>query len=339
MSDFHLEVYKLVKALEENQYKDRNISKLIPECDILTREKLQSIKVDKNRPFVSTSGSTGQPVFVQKYYQQNLWYSVTNIRELLWLGWDVTKTIAIINAPVSKIEKLPWITNPYLFGPKNGTAITHPVKGNLQKWLNEESPQYLHSYPSIISTLDTSNLEGIKSTGERGATNYSSEELGTIALTCPNNPDVYHVMENIVIEIDDDKNIIATDLTHPYIKRYKIGDKGEFANCNCGRTLQTLKKDVVGRVRNMVKYPDGTSAWPIFGTVKIRNLVPTVAQVQAIQESITNVTLKIQGDVPIEKHQEIKNLVMESLKYNFEIKIELVDAFPNGKFEEFVCKI
>jgi phenylacetate-CoA ligase len=195
----------------------------------------------------------------------------------------------------------------------------------------------LHSYPSIISTLDTSKLKGIKSTGERGGTAYTSEELGTIGLQCPDNPDVYHIMENIVIEISDDNDIIATDLTHPYIKRYKIGDKGEFATCNCGRKLQTINKNVVGRVRNMVVYPDGTKSWPTFGTIKIREVSPNVKRVQCIQTSLSEVTLKVQGT--IEDVDSVKKLVSSSLNHPFNVNIEFVESFPEGKFEEFVCNI
>lgn len=339
MSDFHLEVYKLTKALEENQYKPRDVSKLIPKCDILTREKLQKIPVDKSKAYSSTSGSTGEPVYVQKFYLQQLWYNATNIRELLWLKWDPSKTLAIVNAPVSKEDTYPWITNPYMFGNNVGKCITHPLRGDIQGWLDKNKPEYLHSYPSVIKTLDTSTLLGVKSTGENGSTAYTSEELGTIALTCPDNPDVYHIMENIILEIVDDNDIVLTDLTHPYIKRYKIGDKGEFGTCSCGRKLQTIKRNVLGRIRNMVKYPDGTTAWPLFGSNTIRNACDTIKRFQCIQESYTDITVKIQGNVPEDKMDEVKNLILKRLQHPFNINIQIVDNFPEGKFEEFVCKI
>ena len=144
-------------------------------------------------------------------------------------------------------------------------------------------------------------------------------------------------MENILIEIDKENNIIATDLTHPYIKRYKIGDKGEFGQCSCGRKLQTLKKNVVGRVRNMIKYPDGTSAWPLFGTTSMRDISPNINRVQAIQQSLTDITIKIQGGV--ENIEPLKELVLSRLGHPFNIKFEFVEQFPDGKFEEFVCMI
>lgn len=339
MSDFHLEVYKLVKGLEENQYKERDISKLIPSCNILTRENLQKIPIDKSQPFCSTSGATGQPVFVQKFMAQNVWYWATNLRELIWRKWDTSLTLAVINAPVSEEKITPWQTNPYLFPNNIGKCYMHPTRGDLQGWLNKVQPDYLHTYPSIAATLDTSKLKDVKTTSERGGTNYSSEELGTIGLECPDNPDVYHIMENIVLEIVDDNDIVLTDLTHPYIKRYKIGDKGEFSTCNCGRKLQTINRNVLGRVRNMIKYPDGTTAWPLFASNTIRNACDTIKRFQCIQESYSDITVKIQGTVPADNIEDIKNLILKRLNYPFNLKIQIVDSFPEGKFEEFVCKI
>jgi len=338
MPNFHLDVFNLVSSLEKNQYTDRDFTRLIPDCDILTRQELQKIQVNKNLPYVSTSGSTGEPVFVQKYDIQRLWYAVTSMRELLWLKWSPSNKIAIIKAGAKECE-VDWHSNRYLFGDKIGKCYMHPPSGDLQSWLDKIQPDYLHTYPSIISTLDTSKLKGVKSTGERGGTCYSSEELGTIGLQCPDNPDVYHIMENIVIEINDDNDIIATDLTHPYIKRYKIGDKGEFATCSCGRKLQTINKNVVGRVRNMVKYPDGTKAWPLFGSNKILDICDTIKRIQCVQESYDDITLKIQGTVPPDKIEDVKKLVMSRLNHPFNLKIEFVESFPEGKFEEFVCKI
>ena len=331
--DFYLEVFKLVKELERTQWEESRNT--IPNVPILTRQDLQKIPVDKTKPHSNTSGSTGEPVCVQKTMGQLIWYHATNIRELQWKKWDPSKKIAVITAPIKEESVVKWSVNPLLY--KEGTCYIHPTKGDLQSFLDRVNPDYLHSYPSIINGLNTTGIQ-VKSTGERGGTNYSSEEVGTIALECPDNPEVYHVMENIIVEIDYDNNIIITDICHPYIKRYMIGDKGEFATCHCGRKLQTLKKDVIGRVRNMVKYPDGTKAWPLFGTIYLRNIVD-IKRVQAIQESLTDITLKVQGEIPDNLVPDVIKLVQECLKYEFNIKIEQVNGFPEGKFEEFVCKI
>lgn len=340
MSNLHLEVYRRVKEMESTQWiqKDR-IGDIPNQYPILTRKDLQKIKVDKNLPFGRSSGSTGEPVYVQKNKNQLIWYISTNIREILWRKWDTSKKLAVIRAGIYEPSITGWINNPYLFQNETGKIYSHPLKGDLNSWIKEIKPDYLYTYPSIISMIDVSGIIDIKSTGERGSTMYSCEEVGTIGIECPDNPDVYHVMENIVIEIDQDNNIIATDLTHPYIKRYLIGDKGEFGTCNCGRGLQTLKKDVIGRIRNMVTYPDGTKSWPTFGSIKIREVSDKITRIQGIQTGIGNITLKVQGDISEDIYPDIIELTQDSLGYQFDIKIEMVNEFPEGKFEEFISLI
>ena len=71
---------------------------------------------------------------------------------------------------------------------------------------------------------------------------YSSEECGTIAIQCPDNTNMMHVMENIIVEVETDGSVLITTTTNPYIKRYKHGDNIELGECTCGRTLQTIKK-------------------------------------------------------------------------------------------------
>ena len=140
-----------------------------------------------------------------------------------------------------------------------------PIK-ELQSWLEEINPHYVHARPSILKELDLTKLTNFidsKSTGELGGTMFSSEESGTIAISCPDNPSVYHVMENIIVETDDEGAAIITSLTNPYIKRYKHGDHIELGECNCGRTLQTIKT-IHGRVRNMLILPNGDKKWPTF---------------------------------------------------------------------------
>lgn len=339
MSLFSKRVYNLLQDIELNQYRPRNFSALIPDVPVLTREALRKIKVDKSGVFSTSSGSTGQPVTVQKSFKQRLWFKATNQRELLWRGWDVSKKMAVITAKIDSPKVGLWRNNPYLFPDATGQVHTHPLKGDLQGWLNESSCEYLHTYPSIAESLDTSKLVDVKSTGERGGTMYSCEEMGTIGIECPENPDVYHVMENIIVELDDANNIIVTDLAHPYLKRYLIGDKGEWGTCSCGRKLQTLNKDVLGRVRNMAVAADGSKFWPVFGTIKFNEAAPNLIRCQAIQTSLSAMVLKVEGDITRDEEHSIIEVMTKSLGNDYSYRIEKVSGFPEGKFEEFVCLI
>jgi len=333
------QIFELVKRFEYTQYESRNHAALIPDVPVLTRQDLRVLNVEKTQYSSTTSGSTGIPVTIQKSNAQYLWFKATNQRELLWRGWDVSKNLAVITAKVKEARIGKWQNNPFLFPNSTGKIYVHPLKGDLQLWLNSVPCTYLHSYPTVIKSLDASGLTDVKSTGERGGTLYSSEEVGTIAIECPDNPDVYHVMENIIVELDADNNIIVTDLTHPYLKRYLIGDKGEFTSCYCGRKLQTLKKDVLGRVRNMAVAPDGSRFWPVIGSIKFKTVAPDLIRFQAIQESLTQVTLKVEGDITTEEENNIKQIMRENLGDTYEYAVVCVSGFPVGKFEEFICMI
>lgn len=334
MPNIDEEVYKLVQQLDKTQWEPREIK--IPDSPIITKADLRKKRVNKNGGHSKTSGTTGEPIFIQKWPLQQIWHTATNIRELQWKKWDVAdKKIVYISEKVTRENKGIWQLNPILY-PIPGIAYAHPPNGRLQEWINTIKPDYIHSYPSILRLL---NLEGIqaKSTGEIGGTSYSCEELGTVAIECPDNPEVYHVMENIIIEIDEEGFIIATDTTHPYLKRYKLGDKGEFGTCTCGRTLQTLKKGVLGRQRNYVSYPDGTKGWA--STMYIQDVAKDVVRVQRIQESIDTIRLKVQGYIPDNLIENVKRLVKTNLMYPFNVEIEFVENFPDGKFEEFISKV
>lgn len=337
--DLHREVFELVRQLEKSQFQYRNHNALIPSSPVISRPDLRSIRIDPALPSTSTSGSTGEPVTVQKTREQYLWMQAANIRELLWRRWDTSKNLAVVTAKIQKTGVAPWLINPYLFKQAVGKVFTHPLRGNLQDWLDETACEYLFSYPSVINTLDTSRFLDIKSTGERGGTMYSCEEVGVIAIECPDNPDVYHVMENIIVEIDKQDDIIVTDLTHPYLKRYKLGDRGEFGRCRCGRKLQTLKKDVLGRVRNMAVAPDGSRFWPLFGTTAFSAIAPNLKRCQAVQTSVQEIVLRVEGDITADEEIAIKQVMRERLGDAYQFQVDRVAGFPEGKFEEFVCLV
>lgn len=171
-----------------------------------------------------------------------------------------------------------------------------------------------------------------KSTGELGGTSYSSEENGTIAISCPDNPNVHHVMENQIVEVDENKNMIITTLTNPYIRRYKNGDCIELGTCHCGRTLQTITK-IYGRVRNMFVLPNGDKKWPLFGTHSFYSQFG-IKKYKLIQKDINNLEVNIISDKLDE--EKLKQHILNFLQSPINIKINYVENFPNYKHEEFI---
>jgi phenylacetate-CoA ligase len=186
--------------------------------------------------------------------------------------------------------------------------------------------------------------------------NYSSQEAGPIAIQCPASG-LYHIMaEALIVEIVNDRNepcregeigrVLVSDLHNlatPLI-RYDIGDYAEAGPpCSCGRGLPTLKR-ILGRERNLVRLPDGSHHWPLVGFHSFDTVAP-VRQYQLIQTAIDAIEFKVVTDQEITRAQEegLIKIAQRALNHPFEITItqfrERLPMGPNGKFEEFICKV
>ena len=337
-----IDVQKVLKSFEISQWSHKPNFDLIKNLPIVTREDLRKIKMEPLFYMAKTSGSTGEAVTLQKSYQDYVLYLATNIREIRWRNWDFSKNLAIIKAGSKKEDKVGWGV-PYTLESKQGMTYKigfEPISV-LQKWLEEKNPHYLHCLPSIVKQLDLSkitNLIDVKGTGEKGGTMYSSEECGTIAIQCPDNSEVYHVMENIIVETDEESALIVTALTNPYIRRYKHGDHIELGECNCGRTLQTIKT-IHGRVRNMLILPNGDKKWPTFGTRDI-NETFGIKRFKVIQTTLNDLEVQIIAKkLSPQKTGDLIATILVSVGEPLNVKIKYVKSFPNYKFEEFVSLV
>lgn len=349
-----MDLITLLKQLERTQWERKNWPPL--KGPIITRFDLQKMNPPKGDFVARTSGSTGVPVEVQKLHLANLWWSATNLREAIWHKRDFRESYAVIRAQVQQEICYPsWGALYDQFG-KTGKLYAHPVSGDLNSWLQKIKPGYLFTYPSILETIDVKalpSLRGIKTTGETFIKKeemvtdiYSCEEAGTIAIQCPDNPNFYHVMENIIVEILDEENkpaesgkIVITDLTSLYLHRYEIGDYGEFGTCTCNRGLQTLKS-IKGRRRNMVLLPNGKREWPLIGSPEYRKIAP-IQRYQVAQVSRTKLEFRliIAAHLTALQEEMLTKKIQSSIGYPFEVEFVYVECFPAGKFEEFINAI
>ena len=348
LKQLDIDVQKVLKSFEISQWSHKPNFDIIKNSPVITREDLRKIKMEPLFYIAKTSGSTGEPLTVQKSYQDYVLYLATNIREIRWRKWDFSKNLAIIKAGSKKEDKIGWGV-PYTLEPKQGMTFKigfEPIS-ILQKWLEEKNPHYIHCYPSIVAQLDLSkitNLIDVKGTGEKGGSMYSSEECGTIAIQCPDNKEVYHVMENIIVECDDEGALIVSNLTNPYVRRYKHGDHIELGECNCGRTLQTIKT-IHGRVRNMLILPNGDRRWPTFSN-QLSNKPGDMHEIfgikrfKVIQTTINDLEVQIIADeLSTEKMDSLIKTIQLSIGLSMNVKIKYVNSFPNYKFEEFVSLV
>lgn len=328
--------------MESTQWKQHGVNMSLFGNKIMTREDLRKVNDVTGAYFTSkTSGSTGEPIEISKTIEDFVWFTASNIRDIRWRKWDVTKTIAHIKTSATEQTFNGWGI-PKNIEPIQGISYSNSYKpiSELQEWLEKVNPHYINCFPSIFKLIDTTKISNFidwKGTGEVGGTLYSSEECGVIALTCPDNPKMMHVMENHHVERDDDGGMIITTFTNKFIRRYKHGDHIEFGTCTCGRGLQTLS-EVKGRVRNMFTLPNGDKKWPLIGSLNFYTDYG-IKRYKAIQHKVDELELQIISEPLDDREEELKTLVKEWINSPINVTITYVNDFPNYKFEEFVSLV
>lgn len=267
---------------------------------------------------------------------------------------------------------------------KTGQAFAMSISTDVRQqvdWLIEINPDYLLTYPTNLAALLRElqqrkvvlpNIRQLRTISETvpdelriladqvlgvGITDtYSSQEVGVIALQCPASG-LYHIMsECLIVEVLDESGepcqpgqigrVVITDLHNlatPLV-RYDIRDYAEVGSaCPCGRGLPTLKR-ILGRSRNMVQLPDGSSHWPITGFPKYREIAP-IRQFQFIQRSLKKVEVRLVCESALNTEQEsrLAEVIHASLGFPFQLQfVYFPDEIPGsrgGKFEEFICEV
>lgn len=200
----------------------------------------------------SSSGSTGEPVTVQRTAINHLFWLAFTLREHLWHRRDFSGRLAAIRArltPDAAVSRPDWgVPVKLLFesGPGHALPINRGVREQLD-WLLQVDPHYLITYPNNLAALfDEIERRGarlpalrqIRTVGETLpdalrararalldttiADTYSSQELGILAIQCPHSG-LYHIMaEGYIVEVLDEAGkacapgapgrIVATDL-------------------------------------------------------------------------------------------------------------------------------
>ena len=336
---------------------------------------------------IQSSGSTGRPVQVVGSDLTRFYWNVSTLRENDWQQHDfMQKFVAIRPDRSNKAEEkihcdgwgapVDWVyqSNPSLI-------INSRIDVRRQLLLLQEyQPVYLLSIPSNLrELLRISEQEGIKFPdlqqvrcfGETLPEHirehvkrvwdvpvtdmYSSQEVGYMALQCPEH-EHYHVQsETIYIEVLDDDDqpcsageigrVVITSLHNfamPLI-RYEVGDYAEVGEpCACGRGLPVLKR-IVGRTRNMVRTPEGKCYWPSFPAADWVS-VADIQQLQLRQTALDKIDIMVAMDGQLNE-QEVQQLTQNlhvSLNYPFKLTFNCVESIPmqkNGKYEDFISEL
>lgn len=333
---------------------------------------------------VSTSGSSGTPVVATRsLINQQFWLAFT-LREHLWHRRDFRLQLAVMRANLGSTQPVQFpdwgapVASLFATGAAHAMPINRPVEEQLH-WLRQIAPAYLLTYPTnLAALLDEVERQGqplpglrqLRTIGETLAPPlrvraqallgvgiadcYSSQELGTIAVQCPESG-LYHVMaEGYIVEVlnpagapcadGETGRLVVTDLHNfamPLI-RYDIGDYAEAGpeRCPCGRGLPTLRR-IVGRERNMANI-NGQRRWPLLGFQRFRAVAPLV-QYQLVQTGPDDIEFKLVSHAPltVEQQQQLAAIVRHALEHPFTVHFLRYEGSlplpPSGKFEEFVC--
>jgi phenylacetate-CoA ligase len=184
---------------------------------------------------------------------------------------------------------------------------------------------------------------------------YSSQEVGYIALQCPEH-EHYHVQsENVLVEILNADNepcepgevgqVVITTLQNyamPLI-RYAILDYAEVGTaCSCGRSLPVLNR-VMGRQRNMLTLPNGKHTWPTF-PVKSWGHIKAIRQMQLVQKTLEHIEVRLVADRPLgpNEESELAEILRQRFGHPFQVSFLYLDRIERGKnfkFEDFISEV
>ncbi len=331
---------------------------------------------------VNTSGSTGEPVRVYRTALNRLHWLGLSIRFHLWAEPDLTARFVTIRANLSKHGPMPDWSAPMCLLWRTGPMLLIDIETDIDRQLDllvDFAPDTVLIYPSnLVAMAERMAARGVtlpslkrwRTMGETvtpdahervtAAQNapivdcYSSEELGYIALICPDVPGNYHICsETLLVELVDDLGqpvpqgevgrVLLTDLHNlaaPMI-RYAIGDHAVAGPpCPCGRGLPTLTR-ILGRTRNMIVKPDGSRHWPLTGYKQMRDIAPIV-QYQFRQHEVDRIEVRLVTERALTADEESALIAHFHWKLRHPYRIDLtyfdgrLPLGKNGKFEEFL---
>jgi phenylacetate-CoA ligase len=335
-----------------------------------------------------TSRTSGEPVRVLATAVLSRFWAAITLRDHAWHGRDLHAKLASIRytgdgaKPPDGVRSTGWGPATARFAPAAPVAMLSiaATTDEMLAWLVREDPVYLLTYPTVLDALlrriaatgtVLPSLRQVRTISERLAPEtralchevlgvplvdaYSAQEVGYIALQCPEYPG-YHVQaERLLVEVLDDADrpcpigaigrVVITDL-HNFatpILRYDIGDFAEVgAACPCGRGLPVLAR-ILGRRRGMLRYPDGRAVWPVF-TIACRSAA-RYREIQLVQETADRLRLLVVPDadgLAPDAPAALTAALRTCFGHAFEVEVEAVPALPRGpggKLEEFLSRV
>ena len=337
----------------------------------------------------SSSGSTGRPVTIRRTQHASLFWHALFVRQFQWHRMDPMLKRAIIRRIRSSNAEYPqgrvapnWGPTFALLNPSGSSPFLN-IETDIAlqaEWLSRQNPDYLLTAPTNLGALarhcahggiNYPRLKCVETSGELLDPDvrtlvrdtfglsvkdlYSAQEVGYIALQCPDF-EHYHVQsDSILVEVlDDDNNpcppgatgkVVVTPL-HNYatpLFRYEIGDYAEVGKpCPCGRGYPVLKR-ILGRARNMMIGPDGEQIWPSFSSRSFTGVAP-VLQHQIVQHTVDTLEAKLVTQRPLSPDEEaaLEEVITARLLFPMKVSFSYHAEIPRsagGKYEDFVSHV
>ena len=328
-----------------------------------------------------TSGSSGTPVrTLTSGVTGAMWKAIT-LRDHAWRRRNLAGKLAVIRRGHGGVAASWGAATAGLLS--TGQCVARDVDASQDAhldWLAREQPAYLLTYPSLVVELARASLRRglrlpglleVRTLGEslgpdvralcRDAWDvpladfYSAEEVGYIALQCPDY-EHYHVQaENVVVEIIDQRGapcppgevgrVVITTL-HNFampLVRYEIGDYASFGTpCSCGRGLPVLER-IAGRVNSMLVTSSGDRYWPVFRMRQAQDLM-AIRQHQFVQKRFDLVEARLVVDrrPTAEQEEELLRHMAQLMPQGIRLQIVYCDALPRtagGKWQDFISEV
>lgn len=329
-----------------------------------------------------SGGSTGEPVRVFGTELNRLFWYAHTLRDHLWQKRNFTGKLCAIRSRVESGTLPSWgptTDSVFVTGPGALLNIRTETAAQLA-WLQQQDGDYLLSHPTNVRELarlalargvKLPRLKQVRTFGEalpaalrdlcreawgvRVTDTYSAEEVGYIALQCPEH-EHYHVQsEHLLVEVLDDGGqpcapgqtgrVVVTPL-HNYampLIRYVLGDYAEAgAPCDCGRGLPVLTR-IHGRSRNMLVLPDGRRYWPSTPIIRYAGIAP-IQQLQIVQHTRESVEARFVAARALHADEE-RNMIaaiQEGLDYPFSVTLTQmaeIQRSPSMKYEDIVSHV
>jgi len=330
---------------------------------------------------IMTSGSTGTPLTIAKTDLALRFWNAMTLRDSLWRRRDLRGKLAVIRVGANRGTSRKW--GAAYAGYNTGPCVLFDARSDTDvqlDWLQAEQPDVLLTHASNLRALALRSLERevalpslkeARSYSEQLAPDliavverawnvgvsdlYSANEVGYVALGCPDS-DLYHIQsEDVLVEIigDDGKHcgagesgrVVVTSL-HNFampLLRYDLGDYATAGPpCGCGRTLPTIER-ILGRTRNMLRLPGGRTAFPGFPMPTLMAL--PIHEVRMIQHSLSDIELELVLDRPLtdDEQHELRIAVCRRLQHPFDVALTPVESIARGssykRREDFECRM